>query len=192
MIISQINDMIQTGNGDRPQLVHRQGYIEKPSRWVQFATRLGLTKGVVVYQHQKQLTERCVENKPLMDAVEKAYAFVSGNYEQGDQVVLLINSYRYQDRYLDATEMLAQHLHNGTRPNDQSKNEGEIPPGQIPIHCVAVKCISGTVSISEWNDKLRLRFPPGIEHIICWAYSSDYQSCVTRCDMQGDITSREV
>ncbi|EUC55076.1 transmembrane protein, putative, partial [Rhizoctonia solani AG-3 Rhs1AP] len=50
--------------------------------------------------------------------------------------------YSYPDRYLDAAEMLAKHLHDGTRPGDlsrvQSKNVGDVPLGRIPIHCVAV------------------------------------------------------
>ncbi|KEP44992.1 hypothetical protein V565_333560, partial [Rhizoctonia solani 123E] len=128
--------MIRTNDGDRPQLVYWQDYIEKPSRLIQFATRLRLTKGVAAYQYPHWLIERCVEDKPMMDAVEKVYAFVSGNYRQGDQVTLLVDSYNYA-RHLDAAGMLAKHLHGGIRPGDlsrvQSKNVGDVPAGRIPI-----------------------------------------------------------
>ncbi|KEP45243.1 hypothetical protein V565_297950, partial [Rhizoctonia solani 123E] len=122
MTISQDDYMIRTDTGDRPQLVYYQDCVEKPSRLIRFATRLGL------------------KDKPMMDAVENAYAFVTGNYRQGDQVILLVRS--YYGRQLDAAEMLAKHLHDGVRPGDlskvQSKNVGDVPSGQIPIHCVAV------------------------------------------------------
>ncbi|EUC53474.1 hypothetical protein RSOL_003410 [Rhizoctonia solani AG-3 Rhs1AP] len=111
--------MIRTDDGDRPQLVHYQYYIERPSRLIRFATRLGLTKG----------------DKPIMNAVKMAYAFVTGNYRQGDQVTLFVDS--SYDRYLDAAEMLAKHLHGGTSPGNlsrvQSKSGGEVAPRQIPI-----------------------------------------------------------
>ncbi|EUC55077.1 hypothetical protein RSOL_089650, partial [Rhizoctonia solani AG-3 Rhs1AP] len=108
--------MIRTDDSDRPQLVHSQSYIKKPSLLIRFATRLGLTK----------------ENKPMMDAVQKAYAFVSDNYRQEDQVTLLVHS--SYGRQLDAAEMLAKHLHDGIRPGDlsrvQSKNPGDVPRGE--------------------------------------------------------------
>ncbi|CAE6482889.1 unnamed protein product [Rhizoctonia solani] len=112
--------MIETEDGSRPQLVHSETYIMKPSRLIRFATRLGLT----------------IDDKPIMDAVKKTYAFVTDNYRQGDQVTLLVwSSY---DGNLDTAEMLAKHLHDGTRPGDlarvQSKNVEDVPPERIPIH----------------------------------------------------------
>ncbi|EUC56736.1 hypothetical protein RSOL_191950, partial [Rhizoctonia solani AG-3 Rhs1AP] len=167
--------MIRTDTGDRPQLVYYQDCVEKPSRLIRFATRLGL------------------KDKPMMDAVEKAYAFVSGNYRQGDQVTLLV--YSYFDRLLDAAEMLAKHLHDGTRPGGlsrvQSKNVGDVPPGRIPIHCVAVSGLGGR-SVSERNDELKSMFPPGIEHIICWGYVNGTRTCATRYDADGSTISREI
>ncbi|CAE6497838.1 unnamed protein product [Rhizoctonia solani] len=186
-------DIIRTDDGNRPQLVHFQKKIEKPSLLIQFATRLGLTKGVVAYKYPHELIERCVEDKPMMNAVEKAYAFVSGNYRQGDQVTLLV--YSYFDRLLDAAEMLAKHLHDGTRPGGlsrvQSKNVGDVPPGRIPIHCVAVSGLGGR-SVSERNDELKSMFPPGIEHIICWGYVNGTRTCATRYDADGSTISREI
>ncbi|KEP48339.1 hypothetical protein V565_127150, partial [Rhizoctonia solani 123E] len=169
--------MIQTDDDERPQLVHYQEYIEKPSLLIRFATRLGLTK----------------EDKPMMGAVGKAYAFVSGNYRQGDQVILLVHS--YFDRHMDAAEMLAKHLHDGTRPSYllrvQSKNVGEAPE-RIPIHGVVAHVHGKTISIFEWNDKLKSRFPPGIQHIVCWGYECEFQSCATKCDADGSTISREI
>ncbi|KEP45289.1 hypothetical protein V565_291830, partial [Rhizoctonia solani 123E] len=165
--------MIRTGDGDRPQLVHWQGWIEKPSRLIRFATRLGMTK----------------EDKPMMDAVERAYAFVTGNYRQGDQVTPLVVLLR--DRQLDAAEMLAKHLHGGIRPGDLSrvhfKNVGDVLPGRIPIHCVAVYGLGEKSSASEWNDELKSRFPAGIEHIVCWSYWEGHRSCATRYDADGKM-----
>ncbi|KEP45272.1 hypothetical protein V565_294240, partial [Rhizoctonia solani 123E] len=169
--------MIRTDDGDRPQLVHYQDHIGTPSLFIRFATRLGLTR----------------VNKPMMDAVEKTYAFVAGNYRQGDQVILLVGS--YNGRHLDAAEMLAKHLHNGIRPGDllrvQSKNAGDVPPGRIPIHCVAVNGLGERSSVSERSDELKSRFPAGIEHIICWDYWKAVRSCDTRYDAEGSIISRE-
>ncbi|CAE6398236.1 unnamed protein product [Rhizoctonia solani] len=165
--------MIRTDDGDRPQLVHFQKKIEKPSLLIRFATRLGLTKG----------------NKPMMDAVKETYAFVTGNYRQGDQVTLLVWS--AFDRNLDAAEMLAKHLHDGTRPGDllsvRSKNVGDVPPGRIPIHCVAVDNYGERSSVSEWNNALKSRFPAGVEHIICWDYENGSRSCATRYDVDGKM-----
>ncbi|KDN34825.1 hypothetical protein RSAG8_12123, partial [Rhizoctonia solani AG-8 WAC10335] len=45
MIIFQTGYMIETDKGDRPQLVHHQYSIHRPSRLVRFATCLGLTNG---------------------------------------------------------------------------------------------------------------------------------------------------
>ncbi|KAL5637684.1 hypothetical protein ACGC1H_002076 [Rhizoctonia solani] len=130
----------------------------------------------------------------MMDAVEKAYVFVSGNYRQGDQVTLLVNS--YYDRHLDAAKILAKHLHDGTRPADlsraQSKNERDVPPGRIPIHCVGVGGMGAKTSMAEWNDELKSRFPPGIEHIVCRGYENDNRSCATRYDADGSMISREI
>ncbi|CAE6469003.1 unnamed protein product, partial [Rhizoctonia solani] len=107
---------------------------------------------------------------------------------------LFVNSHR--DRYLDAAEMLAKYLHDGTRPGDlsrvQFKNVGNVPPGQIPIHCVVVGSPGGKSSVSEGNDELKSRFPPGIEHIICWGNWDVFRSCATRYDADGSMISREI
>ncbi|CAE6436890.1 unnamed protein product [Rhizoctonia solani] len=201
MTIFQNSYMIQTDDGNRPQLVHSQKYIERPSRLIRFATRLGLTKGVVAYKYHAWLIEHCVEDKPMMHAVEMAYAFVSSNYRQGDQVTLFVNS--YYDRRLDAAEMLAKHLYDGTRPGDHSKvpskNGRGVPSGRIPIqwseHSIPNLHLSGLgekSSISERNDELKSRFPAGTEHIICWGYGNGSRSCATRYDVDGSTISREI
>ncbi|KEP46911.1 hypothetical protein V565_175980, partial [Rhizoctonia solani 123E] len=173
MTIPQLDYMIRTDDGDRLQLVHLQEHIERPSRFIRFATRLGWK----------------TKDKPMMNAVEKAYAFVSDNYKQGDQVTLLVWS--CHARRLDAAEMLAKHLHAGIRPGDlsrvQSKNVGDVPPGRIPIHCVAVEGLGERSSVSEWNNELKSRFPPGIEHIICWGYENGTRTCATRYDADGKM-----
>ncbi|KDN43074.1 hypothetical protein RSAG8_06397, partial [Rhizoctonia solani AG-8 WAC10335] len=173
--------MIRTDQGDRPQLVHNQDNIKRPSRLVRFATRLGFMNG----------------NKPLMDAVARAYSFVSDNYRQGDQVVLTVNPWYAIDSDLNqkATEMLAKHLHDGTRPKDLSHiqpSDGGVPPARIPIHGVAARVSGRVEGIAELNDELKSRFPPGIEHIICWRDDGDYQSCATRYDVGGGMISREI
>ncbi|CAE7207104.1 unnamed protein product [Rhizoctonia solani] len=88
--------LIEIDDGDRPQLVHRQDWIEQPSRLVRFATRLGLAKG----------------DKPMLEAVEKAYGFIARNYASGDQVILCVwTSDKWEtDRYAKALEILARHL----------------------------------------------------------------------------------
>ena len=87
MTICQFYGLIVTEKGDRPQLVHRQPTIERPSGLVRFATRLGLMNGTFCRQNYIQLIQCRVGNKPLMDAVKKAYTFVSRNYRPGDQVM---------------------------------------------------------------------------------------------------------
>ncbi|CAE6539282.1 unnamed protein product, partial [Rhizoctonia solani] len=194
MTISQDSGMIETDDGDRPQLVHYRDYIEKPSRLVRLAIRVGLSKGIVANKCHLELIERCVENKPLMVAVELAYSFLSRNFRQGDQVTLFV--YSNQHHYLDAAEMLAKHLHDGTRPGHlsgvQYKHGEAVSPGRIPIHCVAVWGLGEKASISEWNDELKSRFPAGIDHIICVDYRSKFQSCATRYDADGGMISREM
>ncbi|CAE7182586.1 unnamed protein product [Rhizoctonia solani] len=88
--------LIQPNGGDRPQLVHRQDYIGRPSRFVRFATRLGLANG----------------DKPVLDAVEKAHKFITSIYAPGDQVVLAVNTYAKWETDYDAkaNDMLAWHL----------------------------------------------------------------------------------
>ncbi|KDN38255.1 hypothetical protein RSAG8_09654, partial [Rhizoctonia solani AG-8 WAC10335] len=97
MTIVQTDGMIKTDKGDRPQLVHDQDRIYRPSRFVRFLTRLGLSNG----------------NKAEIEgAVAKAYMFVSRNYAPGDQVILDVGSYYEMDTdpNLVAVGMLARHL----------------------------------------------------------------------------------
>ncbi|CAE6380637.1 unnamed protein product [Rhizoctonia solani] len=194
-------DMVLTNDGDRSQLVHAQYDIKQPSRLVRFATRFRLT----------------TEDQPMMDVVEKAHAFVTGNYGQGDQVTLYVD--RNSDRFLDAAEMLAKHLYNGTRPGDplkvQPNNGGKVRLKQIPIQWVMpllnyllkqklimmlelrcgpwyVQRLGEKSSVSERNDELKSRFPPGIEHIICWGDGNGFRSCATKYDADGGMISREM
>ncbi|EUC55064.1 hypothetical protein RSOL_087100, partial [Rhizoctonia solani AG-3 Rhs1AP] len=154
--------MVRTYTGDRAQLVHRQEDIVKPSRLIRFATRLGLTKGVVAYKYPHWLIERCVEDKPMMDAVEQTYA--QDGFADVEIASLLVCP--YYGRNLDAAEMLAKHLHDGTRPGDllraQSKNVGDVLPGRIPIqddrgyelrpHCTKHVIYYDEDKIPKWGD----------------------------------------
>ncbi|CAE7187281.1 unnamed protein product, partial [Rhizoctonia solani] len=117
---AKVDGLIHTDGGDRPQLVHRQDYIDQPSRFVRFATRLGLANG----------------DKPVLEAVEKAHRFITSNYAPGDQVTLLINALAKWETDYDAKalDMLAWHLYNGTSPSNPSNaqlgaggNSGRIP-----------------------------------------------------------------
>ncbi|CUA71010.1 hypothetical protein RSOLAG22IIIB_09297 [Rhizoctonia solani] len=148
---------------------------------VRFAARLGLTKG----------------NTSMMDAVESAYSFVSGNYKPGDQVILYVCSDAIDsDPHLKAAETLAKHLHDGTRPGDgpesHSSSGHHESSGKIPIHGVVVEVDPETRQMCETNDELKSRFPPGIEHIICHTYDGRDRSCATRFDMTGGIIWREM
>ncbi|CUA67954.1 hypothetical protein RSOLAG22IIIB_07636 [Rhizoctonia solani] len=163
------------------QLVHKTPYVFQPSLMVRFAARLGLTKG----------------NKSMMNAVESAYSFVSGNYKPGDQVILYVLSHGIDsDLYLKAAERLAKHLHDGTRPGDRPESKpssgNNESPGQIPIHGVVVWVVVETRQMGEVNDELKSRFPPGIDHVICFTYVEGHRSCATRFDMTGGIVWREI
>ncbi|CAE6542918.1 unnamed protein product [Rhizoctonia solani] len=147
---------------------------------VRFAARLGLTKG----------------NKSMMNAVESAYSFVSRNYKPGDQVILYVRSYAVDsDLNLKAAETLAKHLHDGTRPGDRPESHPSSghheSPGKILIHGVVIQVFHGTRQIREVNDEPKSRFPPGIEHIVCFTHADD-RSCATRFDKTGGIVSREI
>ncbi|CUA67934.1 hypothetical protein RSOLAG22IIIB_07619 [Rhizoctonia solani] len=199
MTISQYLGLTTLNEGSRQQLVHKTPWIEKPSLMVRFAARLGLTKG----------------NKSMMNAVESAYSFVSGNYEPGDQVMFVATSWWEHDLanvvlaslYVDlrlfgsdldlkAAETLAKHLHDGTRPGDRPESHPSSghheSPGKIPIHGVVVEAYRETRQMCEVNDELKSRFPPGIEHIICWTSAVSGRSCATRFDMTGGIVWREI
>ncbi|CAE6480664.1 unnamed protein product [Rhizoctonia solani] len=121
--------MLQTDIGNRPQLVHRQPYITKPSGWVRLAIRLRLTKG----------------NKSLIDAVENTYRWISQNYRQGDHVTLVVISRSEMDTdpHLNAVAILVKYLYKYTHTLNVSKvqaeNEGDVPPGRIPIYSIAVQ-----------------------------------------------------
>ncbi|CAE6369834.1 unnamed protein product [Rhizoctonia solani] len=190
MTMSQSVGVPTLNNGNRQQLVHYTPRVKKPSRLVRFAARLGLTKG----------------NKSVMNAVESAYSFVSRNYKPGDQVMFVATSWWehdlankvpasltvyspaiHPDRYLKAAETLAKHLHDGTRPGDRPKS-----PGKIPIHGVMVRAYRETREMCEVNDELKSRFPPGVEHIICYTFRGGERSCATRFDMSGGIVWREI
>ncbi|CAE7146826.1 unnamed protein product [Rhizoctonia solani] len=129
--LNKIYDLIKTDDGDRPQLVHKQNRIRRPSRLVRFATRLGLAKG----------------DKPVLEAVEKAYEFISRNYASGDQVILCVSTY-YNTKWetdpeAKAIEILARHLHDGTSPaklaDAHPGNGGNMTGSRIPIYGVVAR-----------------------------------------------------
>ncbi|CUA76446.1 putative protein RSN1 [Rhizoctonia solani] len=167
--------------GHRQQLVHKTSFLDKPSRMVQFAARLGLAKG----------------NKSVMNAMESAYSFLSENYQPGDQVILYVRSFEIgSDLDLKAAESLAKHLHDGTRPGDRCESQrssgNNKSPGKIPIHGIVVSLGGEMRQMCEVNDGLKSRFPPGIEHIVCCTYDAGDRSCATRFDMTGAIVWREI
>ncbi|CAE7206725.1 unnamed protein product [Rhizoctonia solani] len=179
-------DLIKTDDGDRPQLVHYQYYIGRPSRLVRFATRLELAKG----------------DQPVLEAVEKAYEFIAGNYASGDQVILCVWTYydnRWEtSRYAKALEILARHLHDGTIPaklaDAHPGNEEDMTGSQIPIHAVVASppYLSEIQSMCTWSDWLKSRLPLGIRHIACYSDYGDFRSCSTTYDLDGEIISREL
>ncbi|CAE6404463.1 unnamed protein product [Rhizoctonia solani] len=184
--------------GNRQQLVHITPRVERTSLMVRFAARLGLTRG----------------NKSMMNAVEGAYSFVSGSYKPGDQVMFVTTSWWEHDlanvvlasltpniwrvqsliqhvHYVDDTEQ-----HDGTRPDDRSESHpssgNNESPGKIPIYGVVVGVDYETRQMCEVNDELKSRFPPGVEHIVCWTLFGRERSCATRFDMTGGIVWREI
>ncbi|CAE7058249.1 unnamed protein product [Rhizoctonia solani] len=176
--------LVKADCGHRPQLVYHQSSIKPPSRLARFATRLRLVK----------------ENKPLLDAVKNAYRFIANNYTPGDQVILVAWHYASLLLDLDHTvrvfELLAKHLHDRTRPGNlfdlQSDNQRDISASRIPIYAVAVGGVQ-MQSHSAWSDRLKSRFPPGIEHIICWNYRHDtFFSSSTAYNPDGFVISREI
>ncbi|CAE7189260.1 unnamed protein product [Rhizoctonia solani] len=172
--------LIEPNGGDRPQLVHRQDHIDQPSRFVRFATRLGLTNG----------------DKPVLEAVEKAHRFITSNYKPGDQITLVVIAYAKweMDPHAKAIDMLAWNLYNGTSPSDRSKARPGTGgnSGQIPIYAVGAWVYpEEKQSLSSWIDGWKLRLPPGIEHIICWD-ADPFRSCSSTFDQDGILTSREL
>ncbi|CUA69001.1 hypothetical protein RSOLAG22IIIB_08253 [Rhizoctonia solani] len=173
--------MIETDEGIRPQKIDYWCYIERRSRLVQFAARLGLTK----------------ENESLMIAIEQAYTFIYSNYKSEDQVILYFYLTEMDlDRDLKAAEILIKHLQNGTRPGNSSGSQtisgSNVPPTRIPIHGIVAMVNREARGMCEVNDELKSRFPLGIEHIICGTYDQGFRSCATRLDMTGRVLSREV
>ncbi|CAE6482059.1 unnamed protein product [Rhizoctonia solani] len=174
--------MVQTDRDDRPQLVHRSRVspVAKRSRLDRFASYLRPKQG----------------NKLLLSEVVGAYEFLSAEYALGDEVILLIDS-NYEETsapLINAAEILAKHLHGGSRPSRSSdtrrRHGSAIPASRIPIHCVAVREVAKNTS--AWNE-LETRFPSGIKHIIhCAWYEDDRRCCSTIFDSNGGIISREI
>ncbi|CAE7107423.1 unnamed protein product [Rhizoctonia solani] len=183
---AKADSWIKTNDGDRPQLVHtlNQNRIKQPSRVVRFARRLGLTKG----------------DKPVFEAVDKAHRFITRNYAPGDQLILCVstNDKWETDRSAKVLDVLARHLHDGTIPaklaNAQPGNGGDITGRQIPIYGVVVypSLLDEIHSITTWSDWLKSRFPPGIQHIVCYSYDDGFHSCSTTYDLDSGMTSREL
>ncbi|CAE6446336.1 unnamed protein product, partial [Rhizoctonia solani] len=89
--------------------------------------------------------------------------------------------------------------HDGTSPADRSnpkpRNAGGTAKKRIPIHGVAVHVQYGSNvdSMSGWNDELKCRFPPGIEHIVCYNWEvRNEQGCWTRFGADGSMMSRQI
>ncbi|CAE7125681.1 unnamed protein product [Rhizoctonia solani] len=172
--------LIQPNGGDPPQLVHRQDRIERPSGFVRFSTRLGLANG----------------DRPILEAAEKAYRFITRNYRPGDQVTLAVTTSAKWETYphAKAIEMLAWHLYNGTSPKNTSKAQlgAGGNRGRIPIYAVVARVyLDEKQSMSSWSDGWKSRLPPEIKHIICWD-KYPFRSCSSTFGKDGTLTSREV
>ncbi|CAE7109862.1 unnamed protein product [Rhizoctonia solani] len=196
-------NLVDTDDGDRPQLVHCIHYIEQPSSLDRFAALLGLAKG----------------DKPVIEEVKKAYEFITRKYAAGDQVILCVRSFEKweTDRGAKVAEVLARHLHDGTYPanlvNAQPGNGGNRTGSRIPIYAVVVDRTCAFLSssgaethsnlpsvsdwdeiqsISAWSDWLKSRLPLGIQHMVCFSYDGGFRSGSTMYDLGGAIISREV
>ncbi|CAE6486365.1 unnamed protein product [Rhizoctonia solani] len=202
--------MIKDDKGDRPQLVHRQRIPRppsppslppppRPSRLERLWGRLGRKPPPSkVSEDVKQ--EMAKVKQSNAQAIASAHGFVTYNYQSGDQVILLPQQSSGGGHVVEAMEILARHLHNGTTPGEpseaQPEREENTPGRQIPIYAVAEICRwwnSPTESVSVTNDGLKSRFPPGIEHIICCQRSfPEARSCSTEFDLDGGVISREI
>ncbi|CAE6503890.1 unnamed protein product [Rhizoctonia solani] len=182
--------MLQGDKGDRPQLVHKHIYPPLgPSRLGHLLSFLG---------RKPRSSEDAKRGND--EAIADAYGFVSHNYGPGDQVILLTSPRHEQDPLIEAMEILARHLHDGTTPGEPSEAQTgggmDSPARRIPIHAVAAELSSMLIStgdISLINDKLKSRSPPGIQHIISYGWSDEYSwGCSTVIDLDGGIVSREI
>ncbi|CAE7222790.1 unnamed protein product [Rhizoctonia solani] len=183
---AKLCELINTDDGDRPQLVHPQDLIRRPSGMVRFATRLGLAEG----------------DKSVLEAVEKAYRFITHCYRPGAQVILWVSTSSDRkwetDLYAQAAEILAQHLRSCSMT---------VPAQQISF--TLILGTGGTVLVAEsqsiwppscdeiqsmgtWSDWLKSRLPPGIQHIVCYSYDGNFCSCSISYDLDGGVVSREL
>ncbi|CAE6497937.1 unnamed protein product [Rhizoctonia solani] len=173
--------MVQDDQGDRPQLVHKQR-IHPLSR---------------LDRHLFHLRIKRRNQRNNDQAIADAHRFVTRNYRSGDQVILLAEPH-HGDHVTKPMEILARHLHDGTTPSEPSKAQlggGNNALGQeIPIHAVAVLGWCGSVeSVILFQDELKSRFPPEIEHIICCGTMGFRYSCwSTLFDSDGSMISREI
>ncbi|CAE6463332.1 unnamed protein product [Rhizoctonia solani] len=187
--------MIEDDKGDRQQLVYEQRILcppppPRPSRLERLLMRLG----------RKPPPSKASENvkQSNAQAIADAHGFVSRNYRSGDQVILRTDRNIKEECVIEAMEILARHLHNGTTPGQPSEAQpgrDENAPGRlIPIYAVAALWWNGpTESVSVTNDGLKSRFPPGIQHIICYQRSyPEARSCSTEFDLDGGVISREI
>ncbi|CAE6428500.1 unnamed protein product [Rhizoctonia solani] len=169
--------IIQSDQSDRPQLVHRQPVqqseiyrqksVENPSGIHHFFIRMKLNQRSTRIKPSPSTASLALERprSPIDEAVWEAYNFITCSYKPGDDVILLVNTWtdslsggEYQ---LKAAQVLARHLHYGTRPSDPSEfpyESGDNVTGKlIPIHCVGIISPGTTGSISGWSDQLKSR-----------------------------------
>ncbi|CAE7216348.1 unnamed protein product, partial [Rhizoctonia solani] len=101
------------------------------------------------YKHPRRLVVEFGRDKPVLEAVEKAYEFIARNYASGDQVMSVTSLYastndRWEtDRHARATEVLARHLHDGTSPaklaDAHPGYRGNMTGSRIPIYVLQVE-----------------------------------------------------
>ncbi|CAE6447006.1 unnamed protein product [Rhizoctonia solani] len=179
--------MIQTDQDDRPQLVHKLNFshIRTPPFLGRLAILLKLKKG---NQRLIQGDDVMFVLYPLRDQGSNNMT-VTSLYLTGQPAIEV-------DPRLKAAEILARHLHNGTRPSDSNEKPRDgihSPIKRVPVHCISIEGWVPIESITKWSDGLRARFPLGTENIICGTYyDKTYRSCSTIFDSLGNMISREV
>ncbi|CAE6410079.1 unnamed protein product [Rhizoctonia solani] len=137
--------------------------------------------------------------RPIDQAVADAYKFTYDHHELVDQVVLVV--YPFDSGNLEplvkAAETLARHLHDGTSPagrsNPKPRNAGGTAKKRIPIHLWRARVEGGQYVWMERRAEVQVRFPPGIDHIVCcnWGDGNE-QGCWTRFGADGGMMSRQI
>ncbi|CAE6415864.1 unnamed protein product [Rhizoctonia solani] len=174
MTESQPDYMIETDEGIRPQKIDYWCYIERRSRLVQFAARLGLTKASLYFY----LTEMD------LDRDLKAAEILIKHLQNGTR---------------PGNSSGSQTISGSNVPPTRIPIHGIVAMGMCNVRVHIPHSFRSSLTpvnseargMCEVNDELKSRFPLGIEHIICGTYDQGFRSCATRLDMTGRVLSRE-